>query len=401
MLTGPDVSEHQGDVDWKRVASGHELAIVRVSDGDHRDPFYTEARVKATREAGLLLAPYYFARVASPQNNERDGAAEAAMVLGFAKSRGWKWPGDLPLIYDFETSNAQPNQKCARHVVQFVRAYKKSEDHYPGIYTMPGFWTQILPHLSTSDRQVIAQCFLHQAEWDVDQPRALDPWDGAAIWQFTDSGSCAGVSGGVDMNRSLVAEKAVLALAKRDDRPKELRAAADEKPPEPDSEPDRPADVPRWVPRQYWDLWKKPWDDAASKSSKFRELCWQNGFASPHFERKETACHDAHNSAVPANLRANAQREAFALEKLRHVLDDSPLPILSWYRTPAHNKAVGGASQSRHMQADAADFTVQTVNAFGAGRFDAACEKVFASGGFGRYPSGSRHGDSRGTRARW
>ncbi len=168
MFTGPDVSEHQGDVDWKRVSGNEELAIVRVSDGDHRDPFYTEGRVRAVREAGLLLAPYYFARVASPQNNERDGAAECSMVLGFAKSRGWKWPGDLPLIYDFETSNAQPNAKCARHIVQFVRAYHKSEGHYPGIYTMPGFWAQVLPHLSKSERQLIARCFLHQAEWGVD-----------------------------------------------------------------------------------------------------------------------------------------------------------------------------------------------------------------------------------------
>ena len=170
MLTGPDVSEHQGNVDWGKVAKEHDLAIARVADGDHRDPWYTEERVRAIRKAGLLLAPYYFARVASPQNNERDGDAEAAMVLGFAKSRGWRWPGDLPLVYDFETSNAQPNEKCARHVVQFVRAYKKSEDHYPGIYTMPGFWAQILPHLSKSERELIARCPLHQAEWGVSRP---------------------------------------------------------------------------------------------------------------------------------------------------------------------------------------------------------------------------------------
>lgn len=47
-----------------------------------------EERVRAVRKAGLLLSPYYFARVASPENNQRDGEAEAKMVLGFAKSRG-------------------------------------------------------------------------------------------------------------------------------------------------------------------------------------------------------------------------------------------------------------------------------------------------------------------------
>lgn len=399
MFSGPDVSEHQGDVDWKKVAGDHELAFVRVSDGDHRDPFYTEGRVRAIREAGLLLAPYYFARVASPQNNERSGAAEASMVLGFAKSRGWKWPGDLPLMYDFESSNGQPNQKCAKHVVQFVRAYKKSEGHDPGIYTMPGFWNQILPHLTKADREIVARCPLWQAEWEVTQPQPLAPWDGAAIWQFTDSGGCNGVKGPVDMNRSLTAEKNILALAKRVESPRE--AVAEEAPPEADPEPDRPKGVPTWLPRESWEPWQKPWTDAASRSTKFRNLLWNNGFASPNFTRKETACQDAANTPVPANLRANAQRQAFNLEKLRHALGDKPLPILSWFRTPAHNAAVGGASQSRHMQADATDFTVQTVSSFGASKFDSTSDRIYANGGFGRYPSGSRHVDSRGSKARW
>jgi GH25 family lysozyme M1 (1,4-beta-N-acetylmuramidase) len=403
MLTGPDVSEHQGNVEWDKVAHSHELAIIRIADGDHRDPWCTEARARSVRGAGLLLAPYYFARVASPQNSERDGEAEAKMAIAFAKSRGWRWPGDLPLIYDFETSNAQPASKCAEHVVQFVRAYHASEGHYPGIYTMPGFWEQILPHLSKSDKRLVARCFLHQAEWLVDAPRPLEPWSGPVLWQWTDSGSCEGVSGAVDMNRSVASEREVLALAKSKKRPgpEDEDGAPKSGSPEPEPDPDRPEGIPRWVSRDYWGHWQKPWSDDATRSSKFRDLCWRNGMASPHFERKETACNDSNNTAVPGKLRANAQRQAFNLEKLRHELGDEPLPVLSWYRTPAHNKAVGGVSQSRHMQADATDFTVQTVDSFGSSHFDAICDQVFADGGFGRYPSGSRHCDSRGSRARW
>jgi GH25 family lysozyme M1 (1,4-beta-N-acetylmuramidase) len=402
VLTGPDVSEHQGNVEWGKVqGADHDLGIVRVADGDHRDPWYSDERVKSARRTGLLLGVYYFARVASPQNNQRDGAKEAAMTLRFAKSAGWKWPGDVPLIYDFETNNAQPNDKCAKHVVQFVRAYRDSENHYPGIYTMPGFWSQIFPYLSKTDRRLIARCFLHQAEWGVGEPRKLDPWDGATLWQWTDHGKCAGVSGNVDMNRSVKAEKTVLALAKRDERPRPDDGDEPRPEPEPPDEPDRPKSVPRWLPKAHWDRWQRPWEDAASRSSKFRELCWKNGLASPHFEVKETACHDPQNTPVPANLRTNSQRQAFNLEKLRHALGDRSLPALSWYRTPAWNAHVGGASQSRHMQADATDFTIQTVQSFGTDKFDRACDRIYANGGFGTYPTGSRHVDSRGSRARW
>lgn len=404
MLTGPDVSEHQGDVDWKKVAKKHELGIVRVSDGDHVDAFYGEARVKAVREAGLLLAPYYFARVASPQNGQRNGAKEAAMVLGFAKKGGWKWPGDLPLIYDFETDNGQPADKCARHIVEFVTAYHGSEGHYPGVYTMPGFWEKVLPHLNAAERKLISRCFLHQAEWGVERPRALAPWSGPALWQWTDHGRCPGVSGAVDMNRSVAPAASVRALASGVKKGKGKAPAAPVAPavtPEPKPTADHPAEVPAWVTKPHWDKWLRPWEPAALRSEAFRDLCWKHGYLSPHFTRKEAACHDPANTPVPTSLRANAQRQAFHLERLRHELGDKPLPILSWYRTPAWNASVGGATESRHMQADAADFTVQTIQSFGTARFDAACEKVFAKGGFGRYASGSRHGDARGSRARW
>ena len=401
MLTGPDVSEHQGNVDWGKVAKDHELAIARVADGDHRDPWYSEERVRAIRKAGLLLAPYYFARVASPQNNERDGDAEAAMVLGFAKSRGWRWPGDLPLVYDFETSNAQPNQKCARHVVQFVRAYKKSEDHYPGIYTMPGFWAQILPHLSKSERELIARCPLHQAEWGVSKPQDLEPWDGAALWQWTDSGSCAGVSGKVDMNRSLVTEKAILALAKRDKRPDPEGDDVAREPEKPDPEPGRPGEVPKWVPSQYWELWQKPWDDAASKSSKFRELCWEHGFASPHFDAQgdrlsrppehpgagEPARERPAPGLQPGEASPRARRQAACDPEL---VSDPGLerPGRRSEPEPAH----AGRRRGLH-RADRFRFRYRPLRS--------VCDKLFANGGVGNYPSGSRHVDSRGTRARW
>jgi GH25 family lysozyme M1 (1,4-beta-N-acetylmuramidase) len=395
MLTGPDVSEHQGDVDWKKVAKKHELGIARVSDGDHRDPFWGKPRVKAIREAGLMLAPYYFARVASAQNGQRDGAAEAKMVLRFAKEGGWKWPGDLPLIYDFETDNGQPADKCARHVMQFVRAYEASEGHFPGLYTMPGFWEKVLPHLDAKERKLIARCFLHQAEWGVGRPRAMAPWKGATLWQWTDHGRSPGVSGGCDMNRSLVPDAKVRALAGSSNQ------ALPQKPAEKKPTPDHPDGVPAWVPKQHWDNWRRPWNGGAAKSAAFLKLCMKHGHLSPHFTLKEAACHDPANTAVPTSLRRNAQRQAFALERLRHELGDKPLPVLSWYRTTSWNAAVDGASESRHLQADASDFTTQTIESFGSARFDAACEKVYARGGFGRYASGSRHGDSRGSKARW
>lgn len=162
--------------------------------------------------------------------------------------------------------------------------------------------------------------------------------------------------------------------------------------------------VPRWLTGDVQrDYWRRPWTVPTNprKAATFKKALRDHGYLSPHFKIGEAACHDPGHTPVPAKLITGAQAHAFKLEQLRHELGDVALPPLSWFRTPAWNAAQGGASESRHLFADATDFTVQLVQSIGTSRFDAACEKVFANGGFGRYPSGSRHVDSRGFKARW
>ncbi|HEY6637764.1 MAG TPA: GH25 family lysozyme [Solirubrobacterales bacterium] len=413
-----DVSEHNGSVDWKKVAGRMGGAYVRVADGDHRDSTYGPERVAEIRANKLIWGPYYFARVASAQNGQRNGTAEAKMAIEFARSGGWPKAGDLPLAYDFETLNQQTAAKAARHVGQFVRAYSKEMAHLPVIYTMPGMWPVVERELSPRDRAFISRCPLWVAHWGVRQPTVPEPWESYSIWQDTDHASCSGVRGACDHS------KVGVALSKLT-----IRGQSKEKPPgaQPEllgtEEATAPAGKPKgkkkgaaakakkaqasagglpdWLPQQHVKLWKFPWSAKARGSTAFKKILLEHGYLSPNFTLDEARCHDPARTAVPGNLKANAQRQAFNLEILRHELGDKPIAILSWYRTPAWNQHVGGASQSRHMQADATDFDVQLVDSFGASVFDKDADKVYARGGFGTYPSGSRHTDSRGSRARW
>src|SRR5262249_32142126 len=96
-LRGFDVSDVRGDVDFAQGhAAGIDFAIVRVSDGDVHDTRYGPGRIKALRESGLAWFPYYFGRVASQVNNQRNGTAEAAMAIKFARAGGWGRKSDLP-----------------------------------------------------------------------------------------------------------------------------------------------------------------------------------------------------------------------------------------------------------------------------------------------------------------
>jgi hypothetical protein len=113
--------------------------------------------------------------------------------------------------------------------------------------------------------------------------------------------------------------------------------------------------------------------------------------------------------------RKNARRHAARLELLRarlnrlrkkHGLSPTGIHVLSWARSWAHNVEVGGASRSQHLYFLATDHAVQEVDRLcpwpgGRGDFDLIANDVFAKDGFGQYPAGNRHVDSRGYRARW
>lgn len=62
------------------------------------------------------------------------------------------------------------------------------------------------------------------------------------------------------------------------------------------------------------------------------------------------------NSPSPAIVE-RLKRTAQTLEQVRTLLGAKPILISSGYRSPALNKAVGGASNSAHVQGLAADFT--------------------------------------------
>jgi hypothetical protein len=150
-----------------------------------------------------------------------------------------------------------------------------------------------------------------------------------------------------------------------------------------------------------------PWTAASRASPGVRKWCDQHGYITPHFTWQSYACQDG--TAVPRTLRANAIRLHWRLELMRHRLGDVPMTVDGPFRTHARNTEVGGASESRHMQADAADFFVAQVEHWVAQspklqhRDDVVrlADRTFFNGGVGNEGTGTLHLDTRGSRARF
>lgn len=123
------------------------------------------------------------------------------------------------------------------------------------------------------------------------------------------------------------------------------------------------------------------------------------GQLTPNFYISEFMCRDG--TPVPKSLYSNVKELAENLQVLRDYLGE-PIHLNSGYRTPSHNKKVGGKSNSFHLKAMAADITCKSKS---PKQLAAIIEKLIAAkkmkqGGIGIY-SGFVHYDVRGTKARW
>lgn len=112
---------------------------------------------------------------------------------------------------------------------------------------------------------------------------------------------------------------------------------------------------------------------------------------SDHFKVNEFACSDGSDAVFISPELVEL------LEKIR-VHFGRPVHINSAYRTPAKNKAVGGAAQSQHMYGLAADIHIDGV----APKEIAAYAETLLSGkgGIGIYRSFT-HIDVRKVKSRW
>lgn len=112
---------------------------------------------------------------------------------------------------------------------------------------------------------------------------------------------------------------------------------------------------------------------------------------SPHLAWKEMACHDG--TPYPDEWRMTRGKvlartfERVRASLARHAGRLRPLTVLSCYRTPEHNKAVGGAKDSMHLYGLAIDLRVPP--GVEVDQLAAAAEDILAGkGGIFRYPWG-------------
>jgi uncharacterized protein YcbK (DUF882 family) len=119
-----------------------------------------------------------------------------------------------------------------------------------------------------------------------------------------------------------------------------------------------------------------------------------------NFSFDEFACRSGSNFSSEAVT--NIMLLAEQLEVIRSEAGGKTIKINSGYRSPSHNKKIGGAKDSQHLRGTAADIVISGMKPSETADLIERLidEGKILEGGVGRY-SRFTHYDIRGKKARW
>jgi GH25 family lysozyme M1 (1,4-beta-N-acetylmuramidase) len=208
---GIDVSRFQGPIDWPTVATaGIKFAFVQASRGSGADctvkpgqcgadPFFATNRV-AAESNGIRVGAYHraFAAGGTTETARADAIAEADVFL---TSVGTLQSGELIPVLDVETPFSGMTASTLRTWIRvWVKKVNKRLGRKPMIYTNASSWGATGNTLEFAK----AKYPLWVAEWGVSRPSVpAGNWagHGYSVWQYSSSGTVAGITGKVDQDR--------------------------------------------------------------------------------------------------------------------------------------------------------------------------------------------------------
>ena len=193
-LTGVDVSEHQGDIDWKKVAAdGIDFAMIRMgyrgstAGGLYVDECF-EKNIQGAVKAGIPVGVYFYSQAVTMD----EAREEAQFVLRNIRD----YDVTLPVVFDWEIvggSDARTYAMSRRELCDCARTFCDTiagAGYDPMIY-----FTQYLAYRKYILRN-LADCAFWYAQYDP-QPRIAFDFD---MWQYSETGTVAGIEGNVDLN---------------------------------------------------------------------------------------------------------------------------------------------------------------------------------------------------------
>lgn len=194
---GVDVSEHQGIIDWETVATTPvQFAMVRLgfrgwgSEGKIHADAQGIQNLTGAQEVGLQVGVYFFSQAIS----EEEAVEEARFLLQLLDGREL----DLPVVFDWETVSSED----ARTIHMDAKTLHACTLAFCRTIEEAGYDAMVYFNLDLG-RRMFQLLKLQEEGYDFWLAMYSDKLNYAyrvQMWQYTSSGTVAGIQGKVDLN---------------------------------------------------------------------------------------------------------------------------------------------------------------------------------------------------------
>jgi len=208
VVEGVDVYSGTGTIDWMKVqGANRQFAFIKATQGDYNKQSTFVAQWTNAKAAGVLRSPYHFF------DGTIDGVVQANAFLAEITAAGGLQPGDLPAMLDIECptsstkSTAQANCEYAgdsgwvptatlvQRIFDWLDTVTAATGRPPIIYSYPSWFAAV----GVTDAKLTNYpLFIASYNSCATIPA---PWTDAVFWQYSATGTVAGISGQVDMDR--------------------------------------------------------------------------------------------------------------------------------------------------------------------------------------------------------
>lgn len=192
---GIDVSKWQGTVDWEKVkAAGIEFAMLRAGYGQGNiDPQFVRSADECTR-LGIPFGVYWFSYAYTTEM--------ATQEAKFCIDAVSKYRLSYPVAFDFEYDSVDyaseqgvaVTKELASAMARAFCSTVEDNGYYPMIYANPNYLSAYF------DRDLPMEYDIWLAQWPRNPDPAQEPAQAGGMWQYTSSGTVAGISGRVDLD---------------------------------------------------------------------------------------------------------------------------------------------------------------------------------------------------------
>lgn len=195
--TGVDVSYHQGEIDWQRVAAdGIDFVMLRVGYRGYEtgeinldERFHTY--INGALDAGLEVGVYFYSQALTTE--------EAVEEANFVMEQVQRYDITYPIVYDWEIAEAETartNEIAPYTVTECAAAF--CDTIADGGY-IPMVYGSLKFALFKLDMSKLKDYGFWYAEYKHGYNEPMYPYD-FKIWQYASDGKVDGIEGDVDLN---------------------------------------------------------------------------------------------------------------------------------------------------------------------------------------------------------